>query len=187
MPSSSPPPHQPRCRGCSRFAVPLARRPLSKAITGIDDGVSVRRSSGGSARKRRNGVGIHAAGIDDGDVGRGTLLLCLRAEGSGQPARLTTIDNRVLQKAAHNRRALKRKGRERERERSMASTIALKGRPLATLLKQLLADAPSAATGRPVTTPTASGRTKNGRSGMEGTIKFDDGREGGSNFLVTQR
>uniref|UniRef100_I1QBK7 Uncharacterized protein n=1 Tax=Oryza glaberrima TaxID=4538 RepID=I1QBK7_ORYGL len=101
MPSSSPPPHQPRCRGCSRFAVPLARRPLSKAITGIDDGVSVRRSSGGSARKRRNGVGIHAAGIDDGDVGRGTLLLCLRAEGSGQPARLATIDNRVLQKAAH--------------------------------------------------------------------------------------
>uniref|UniRef100_A0A0E0I2B4 Uncharacterized protein n=1 Tax=Oryza nivara TaxID=4536 RepID=A0A0E0I2B4_ORYNI len=31
----------------------------------------------------------------------------------------------------------------------MASTVALKGRPLATLLKQLLADAPSAATGRP--------------------------------------
>uniref|UniRef100_A0A0E0ALD8 Uncharacterized protein n=1 Tax=Oryza glumipatula TaxID=40148 RepID=A0A0E0ALD8_9ORYZ len=42
----------------------------------------------------------------------------------------------------------------------MASTVALKGRPLATLLKQLLADAPSAATGRPVATPAASGRAR---------------------------
>ncbi|BAT02131.1 Os07g0560100 [Oryza sativa Japonica Group] len=41
----------------------------------------------------------------------------------------------------------------------MASTVALKGRPLATLLKQLLADAPSAATGRPVATPAAYGRS----------------------------
>lgn len=42
----------------------------------------------------------------------------------------------------------------------MASTVALKGRPLATLLRQLLAaDAPPAATGRPVAAaPAASGK-----------------------------
>ncbi|BAT07845.1 Os09g0380350 [Oryza sativa Japonica Group] len=41
----------------------------------------------------------------------------------------------------------------------MASSVALKGCPLATLLRQLLADAPSTPTGRPVTGPAAFRRT----------------------------
>uniref|UniRef100_A0A0E0L9E6 SHSP domain-containing protein n=1 Tax=Oryza punctata TaxID=4537 RepID=A0A0E0L9E6_ORYPU len=40
----------------------------------------------------------------------------------------------------------------------MASTVALRGRPLATLLRQLLVDAPSAASGKPVAAPAASGK-----------------------------
>ena len=61
------------------------------------------KSVGGGSARRRNSVGIHAACVDAGDAGRGTLPLCLRAEGSGRPARLATTAARIAERSRERR------------------------------------------------------------------------------------